>query len=230
MLEPKFFRLFDYPTNLLPNREVARLEDLSPDLATARLHTGATLGWPGWGLLYSLVMCNHPRNVPSVIVETGSNYGATTAILAQALLDLGCNDSKIVTFEIDEDCATRASALWERAGVADMITLVAGDIRQVFEDTLNEFFPDSRCRFALLDASHLEADVRFEFETLAPFLAEDAVVAFDNTYRIAETGEDQRVNGFLRSLVSGSKGHLINLPFCSWHTPGIALWQNSPDL
>ena len=222
--------MFDYSRGLLPNSEIARLEALSPDLATARTHTGATLGWPGWSLLYSLVLCHHPRNEPSVIIETGSNFGATTAILAQALLDLGCGDSRVVTFEIDEECAERARSLWTRAGVADMIHLVTGDVREVFEDSLRQFLDERQCRFALLDASHLEADVKYEFETIGPFLADDAVVVFDNTYQIAEIGEDQRVNGFLRSLETNSKGNLVNLPFCSWYTPGIAIWQSDPNL
>jgi hypothetical protein len=50
----------------------------------------------------------------------------------------------------------------------------------------------------------------------------------DNTYQIAEPHEDQRVNGFLKQLPAKHGGNIINLPFCSWFTPGLAIWQKSP--
>jgi hypothetical protein len=85
-------------------------------------------------------------------------------------------------------------------------------------------------RFAFLDASHLYDDVLFEFETLRPKLTDDALVLFDNTYRIADDDEDQRVNGVLKKILNDYGGNLINLEFVSWYTPGLAMWQKRPCL
>jgi hypothetical protein len=65
---------------------------------------------------------------------------------------------------------------------------------------------------------------------MAPKLADDALVLFDNTYRRAEKGEDPRVNGALRTIQKHYRGNLINLEFVSWFTPGLAIWQKAPNL
>ena len=65
--------------------------------------------------------------------------------------------------------------------------------------------------FAFLDESLLYEDVMFEFETILPNLAEDGLVLFDNTYQIAEPGEDQRVYGALCDIKQRHGGELINL-------------------
>ena len=48
---------------------------------------------------------------------------------------------------------------------------------------------------------------------------------FDNTYQIAEEGENPRVNGFLGEMQDRYGGNLVNIEFVSWYTPGLALWQ-----
>jgi hypothetical protein len=40
--------------------------------------------------------------------------------------------------------------------------------------------------------------------------------------------EDQRVNGALRYILRTHGGNLVNFPFCSWYTPGMAIWQKQP--
>ena len=85
-------------------------------------------------------------------------------------------------------------------------------------------------RFAFLDASHLQNDLLAEFDAVLPYLADDAIVAMDNTYQLAGPGEDQRVNGALKTFPERYGGNLINLEFCSWFTPGLAFWQKSPKL
>ncbi len=84
--------------------------------------------------------------------------------------------------------------------------------------------------FVFLDACHFYEDVLFEFESLLPKLADDALVLFDNTYPIAEENEDQRVNGALKTILDCHGGNLINLKFVSWYTPGLAIWQKQPNL
>ena len=71
-------------------------------------------------------------------------------------------------------------------------------------------------------------DVLFEFETILPKLSPTSIVMFDNTYKIAEHHEDQRVNGALKTIVSRHGGNVINLESVSWYTPGVALWQQTP--
>jgi hypothetical protein len=56
----------------------------------------------------------------------------------------------------------------------------------------------------------------------------DSLVVFDNSYRIASADENQRVNGALRYILRTHGGNLVNFPFCSWYTPGMAIWQKQP--
>ena len=62
------------------------------------------------------------------------------------------------------------------------------------------------------------------------FLTEDAIVLFDNTYQISEENEDPRVNGALKHILKTYGGNLINMEYVSWYTPGLAIWQNKPNL
>jgi predicted O-methyltransferase YrrM len=156
-----------------------------------------------------------------VIVETGTNWGCTTIVLAQALIDLGCS-GRVITFELEPDNMERAIDNIADAGVLEHVEFHLGDSRELLSKVLEN---ESDIRFAFLDASHLCADVMREFEAVLPKLTEDALVIFDNTYRIAEDGEDQRVNGFLREMQGRYGGNLINMEFVSWYTPGLAIWQ-----
>jgi hypothetical protein len=72
--------------------------------------------------------------------------------------------------------------------------------------------------------------VKKGFEIVLPKLADDALVIFDNTYGIADKGEDPRVNGFLRDMPALYGGNLINMEYVSWYTPGLAIWQKRPVL
>ena len=78
---------------------------------------------------------------------------------------------------------------------------------------------------AFLDGNHFHDHVVREFELIVDRMRPDGLVVFDNTALIAEGDEDPRVHGALRTIVSRFGGNLVNLPFCSWYTPGIAAWQ-----
>lgn len=221
MRPPKYHRMFDYNRALLPNKHLAALEEGVTGIEEARTKTGATIGYPGWGLLYHLLLSHLDRERTEVIVETGTNWGCTTIILAQALVDAGCA-GHVVTFEIDQGNATKARENLTSAGLAERVELHVGDSHVLLPKVLEE---EHILRVAFLDASHLYDDVLFEFETILPRLADDAVVMFDNTYRIAEEGEDSRVNGALKTIQERHGGNLINLEFVSWYTPGLAIWQ-----
>lgn len=213
--------MFNYNRNLLPNKHLAVLEEGIETIEQARLTTGATIGYPGWGLIYHLLLSHLDCGREEIIIETGTNWGCTTIVLAQALIDAGCK-GRVITFELEPENAERAKANLQAAGVADHVELHLGDSLQQLPKVLE---PLSGIRVALLDASHLYNDVKQEFEIVLPKLADDALVIFDNTYRIADAGEDQRVNGFIREMQGRYGGNLINMEFVSWYTPGLAIWQ-----
>lgn len=224
MKPPKFYRLFDYDRGRLPNAHLRALEDGVSDLETARTRSGATIGYPGWSLIYDLALCTLDPEADNPIVETGSNWGCTTIVLAQALIDRGAK-GHVWTVEIDPENAARARANYEAAGVADRITLIEGDAKATMADLAKTLPP---IRFAFLDGCHLHDDVVIEFEGVVERLASGALVVFDNTYLIAEAHEDQRVNGALKTILARHGGNLVNLPFVSWFTPGVAVWQRAP--
>ena len=226
MKTPIYHRMFGYATNLLPNRHLAFLEQGVKTIEEARERTGATIGYPGWGRIYHLLLSHLDRDREEILIETGTNYGCTTIILAQALIDSGCQ-GKVITIELEEKNVEVAKRNFEEAGVHSRIDLRCGNSREILPEVAQEI---NTTRFAFLDACHLYDDVVGEFEALFPKLVDDALVLFDNTYRIAEENEDQRVNGALKMILNRHGGNLINLEFVSWFTPGLAMWQKTPGL
>lgn len=223
---PLFHRMFGYDLLRLPNPHLAALEDGVRTIEEARARSGATIGYPGWGVIYHLLLAHLDRGRREVIVETGANWGCTTIVLAQALVDAGC-EGRVVTFELDPENAEIAGRNIEAAGLEDRVELHVGDSRGLIEPVLQA---ESGLRFVFLDASHLHNDVVAEFEIVRLKLAPDALVLFDNTYRIADDHEDPRVNRALRTIQERYGGNLINLEFVSWFTPGLAIWQRAPKL
>ena len=226
MKPPIYHRMFGYNRSLLPNPQLAVLEHGVTTIEQARQKSGATIGYPGWGLIYHLLLSHLNRSREEVILETGTNWGCTTIVMAQALIDAGCN-GRVITFELDAANAARARANWQAAGVSERVELLEGDSKENLPKALADIIG---VRAAFLDASHLYDDIKHEFEIVHPKLADDALVIFDNTYRIAEDGEDLRVNGFLRDMLQLYRGNLINMEFVSWYTPGLAIWQKRPAL
>lgn len=226
MREPRFYRRFDYDRRLLPNAVLAELEEGVVDIEGAKRRSGLTIGYPGWGLLYSMTLCTLHPDRENVIIETGSNLGCSTIVLGQALADSGAPGS-VQTIEIDEATAARARANIERAGLSGLVTLHEGDSRAVLPRILETV---RSVRVAFLDGSHDYADIRREFELVEPRVEPRGVVIFDNTAEMLEPGEagDPRVHGALREIVGSGRGQLVNFEFVSWHTPGIAVWQKDP--
>lgn len=87
MKNPLFFRGHSYDVRLLPVRQIRARERWAPEKVRSR--TGFSIGYPGWGLIYYLVLTQYRRGGHGLILETGTNEGATTAVLAHALLDAG---------------------------------------------------------------------------------------------------------------------------------------------
>ena len=226
MKEPKFHRMFNYNLELLPNQQLRLLEEGVSNIAEAEGRSGYTTGQPGWGLIYYLLLSHLDRNREEVIIETGTNWGCTTIILAQALVHSGCR-GKVITFEIDSENFKRAHNNLKEAGLIDRVDLRLGDSCKELSSMFDRL---SDIRFVFLDASHMYQDVKREFDLILPRLASDALVIFDNTYNISSEGEDRRVNGFLKDIKNLYGGNLINLEFVSWYTPGLAIWQRQPAL
>ena len=185
--------------------------------------TGRSLGHPGWGLLYHLALSTLRPNDDNLILETGTNLGSTAIVVAQALRDSG-RPGRVLTIEIDDQIAAEAERRFELAGVADLIDLTVGSSLEVLPSLLEP----GMVRIAFLDGNHYHDHVVKEFELIHEHLLDDSIVVFDNTYCIAEDREDPRVNGALRTILSRHGGNLVNLPVCSWYTPGMAFWQRRP--
>lgn len=218
--------MFGYDLSLLPNRHVASLEKGVTTIEEAKRKTGLTIGYPGWGFIYHCLLTHLDRSREELIIETGANQGVTTIIMAQALVD-SATRGKVVTIECDPQNAAKARENFAASGVGDRIELLEGSSHDLLPTALEGV---TDLRFAFLDASHLLEDVEREFTAILPFLADDALVLFDNTFALAEEGEDPRVNGFLKTLRERHGGNIVNLEFVSWFTPGLALWQKRPKL
>lgn len=226
MRKPVYHRMFGYDVSRLPNAHLAALERSVTNIEEAQQRTGFTIGYPGWGVIYHVLLAHLDRSREEIIIETGTNQGCTTIVLAQALVDAGCA-GRVLTFELDPENQAKARANIEAAGLSNRVEFILGDTRTTLPKVLTDV---SDLRFAFLDASHLLEDVMTEFHAVLPKLTPDALVLFDNTYAIAEPHEDQRVNGALKAIVAKHGGNLINLEFTSWFTPGLALWQKRPNL
>ena len=223
MRAPKFFRRYDYDRGLLPNAYLGELDDVA-DLAEAKEKTGWSIGYPGWGLLYYLASATLDPDIENVIIETGTNKGSSTIMLAQALIDSKVN-GHLHTFEIDPGFHDEATENLKRAGVSEVVTQYLGDAKTVLPNALAGL---GEVRLAFLDGAHFVQDVLEEFASVRTHLARNGLVIFDNTFLIADDDEDQRVHGALATLVSEYGGNLINFPSVSWFTPGVAIWQQHP--
>lgn len=224
MKKPKFFRQFGYDKTLLPNLFLAELEEGVESIEQAREKSGHTIGYPGWNLIYYILLSHLKPDQWNVIIETGTNLGCSTIILAQALKDSGAN-GRVYTVELAPENYGKAKYHFSQSGVNELIDARLGDSKEVLKQITQEV---SGVRTAFLDASHLLDDVLTEFEIIYPLLDEDSIVIFDNTYQIAEPHEDQRVFGALHKIQEIYGGNLANFEFVSWYTPGMAIWQKTP--
>lgn len=214
----------DYDRRLLPNGHLRALEEGIETRDDWEARTGASVGYPAWGLLYSLVLCRLKPDAFNLVIETGTNVGSSAIVLAQAIRD-SRGTGILRTVEIDEANHAKAAKNFAAAGVSDLVEQHLGDAIERLPAMLEGPHPVA---IAFLDGSHLFEQVIAEFELVEPRLEPDSIVVFDNTYRIAEPHEDQRVHGALRAIQDRFGGNLVNLPFCSWYTPGMAVWQRTP--
>ena len=215
------YRIVDYDRTLIPSRFVAFLDEGVIDERDWVARSGRSLGHPGWGWVYHSVLMALDPDRPNVLVETGTNVGSTAIVVAQAILDSG-RDAMLHTIELDPDIHAEARRRFELAGVSHVITPHLGDSLSVLRTIAASV---DRIDIAFLDGNHFHDHVVAEFELIVDLVRDDGLVLFDNTGLISEGAEDPRVNGGLRTILSRFGGNLVNLPFCSWYTPGMAVWQ-----
>ena len=207
-------RIFDYDHHLLPNRYLGELESRSPDLETAVKLTGLSIGYPAWNLLYYALLCSIPTT-DAVVVETGTNHGFSTIVMAQALKDAGSHE-KVWTVDIDPEIVPRAKANVERAGLSDYVEFLVGDSIAFLKE-----FADAHDHidFAFLDGNHELDHVVNEFELIHDGIAAClGKVYFDNTM-------SGGVADALRRIQDTHGGNLVRFDNCSWSPPGNAIWQ-----
>lgn len=207
-------RRFDYDRRLLPNQFVAGTDAESRDLTSAVGATGLSMGYPAWNLLYYSLLCSVARDSP-LVVETGTNLGFSTILMAQALKDAG-RSGRVLTVDIDAGAVREAEENAEKAGVRELITFAIDDSVSFLRRVRAE---EERIDFAFVDGGHSEARVMAEFEILHPLLvAASGKAYFDNT-------SSGGVAAALRGIRERFGGNLVEFGNCSWCPPGAALWQ-----
>jgi predicted O-methyltransferase YrrM len=208
-------RMMSYNVELLPNRYLAEMDRGMTDLDSAKQKTGLTIGYPAWNLLYFAVLCSLPAEKNCVVVETGTNRGISTILLAQALKDAGVA-SVVQTVDIDPDVVRIAQENVARAGLSEYVKFHVEDSHAFLLRFVKE---NSEVHFAFLDGNHTYRHVRKEFDILYPaIVAGRGSAYFDNT----------AAGGVFRALLyirRAYPGNLVEFLNCSWNPPGNAIWQ-----
>jgi predicted O-methyltransferase YrrM len=213
-------RRFDYERRLLPNPEVAALEP--PEATGAEQIAGTTdwsIGYPAWNLLYySLYTSILPELDDVVVLETGTNRGISSIVMAQALEDLGTS-ALLHTVELDPELVAVARENVERAGLGHRVDFHIGDAIEFLAEMAERH---DHFDFVLIDDLHTYEQVMKEIEIVVPRVApRGGKVYFDN----AAWGD------VLAALVDMKKvhgGNVVHFDNCSYKPPGNAIWQ--PDL
>jgi predicted O-methyltransferase YrrM len=218
------YRIVDYDRSVIPNRFVAFLDEGVIDEVDWVARSGRSLGHPGWGWVYHTVLMLLDADRDNIVVETGTNVGSTAILVAQAIIDSG-RKGLLHTIELDPDIHAEAMRRFDLAGVSSVIKAHLGDSLEVLPEVISGI---EEMAVVFLDGNHFHNHVVSEFELVVDKIRPDGVVIFDNTGAVGEGEEDPRVNGALRTIVHNHGGNLVNLPFCSWYTPGIAIWQRQP--
>jgi len=221
MKPPKFYRISAYDKNLLPNPILQELEEGAGTPEEWQRTTGLSPGHPAWGIIYHVALaCLHPEQENNII-ETGTNWGSSSIILAQAIRDSG-RAGRLHTIEIDTTNQEIAIDRVSQAGLTDLVDFHLGNSTKIIQQIVSAL--DS-VRMAYLDGGHEIDTVMEEFQVVQQKLTHGGIILLDNTYPITEKDETARVSEALKTIKSEFGGNIINLPFVSWYTPGLAIWQ-----
>jgi predicted O-methyltransferase YrrM len=210
-------RRFDYDRRFLPNPLIAELEPAEVQSADGTAgRTDWSLGYPAWNLLYYALYCSLlPEQEDVVVLETGTNRGLSTIVLAQALVDLGIR-AVVETVEIDPDLVTLARQNVQSAGLSDRVRFHCGDAVSFLDEAAERF---DHFDFVLIDDDHAYEHVLKQIRIVCPKVAASGgKVYFDN----AAWGD---VEDALRRMSQIFGGNLIHFDNCSWRPPGNAIWQ-----
>jgi len=225
-------RRFDYDRGLLPNSHLRTLEPSNPapepQPADEEAHyveyvqwlgdSGMSMGYPSWNLLYySMISSLLPRQEDAVVVETGTNRGLSTIVMAQALSDLGI-DAVVETVDFDPQMTETAKRHVGDAGLADRVNFHTGDSIE-FLAALVERVP--HLDFVFLDDAHDRDHVVRQMDIVCPKVAvRRGKVYFDN----AGAGGVAEALPYLKQTYGGN---LVEFANCSMSPSGNAIWQ--PD-
>jgi len=152
----------------------------------------------GGRLLYTLIRASRPATV----VEFGTSFGISTIHLAAAVRDNGTG--RVVSTELNAAKVARARANLAEAGLADVVTILAGDARETLADL------PGPVGFVLLDGwKNLYLPV---LRLLEPRLTPGALVIADDTISLAAEMGDylgyvrDPANGYLSVLFPDADG------------------------
>lgn len=207
-------RIFDYDRHRLPNAYLAEMEAGCETLGDGVLKTGLSIGYPAWNLLYYSLFCSINSNNP-IVIETGTNLGFSTIVMAQALKDRKV-DATVKTVEINPLVVEQAKNHARQAEVEAFIQFFVENSIIFLQQLATEI---SHIDFAFLDGNHTAKHLISEFELVYPLVkACRGKVFFDNTSSggVAEA---------LQHIHSSYGGNLIEFANCSWSPPGNAIWQ-----
>lgn len=221
MKTPRFYRRFDYDRALLPNPYLRELEEGVANTDEAEKRTGWTIGYPGWGLIYQMLLNHFEWDKSNNVIETGTNWGCSTIVLAQAVKD-SRGGGHVHSIEIEREFVDKADDNLRAAGLRDLVTLHHGNSLEQLPKILAGL---DGVRAAFLDGAHQHDTVVAEFEMVLKKLAPTGIVLFDNTFSLFEDEPDQRVWRALQTIKSRHGGNVVNFEFTSWYTPGLAVWQ-----
>lgn len=200
-------RMVAYDRRLLVNEQLV--------LAEQESEIGLSMGYPSWGLLYYSLLCALPPSGAVTVIETGTNLGLSTIVLAQALHDAG-RAGTVHTVDLDPDRIKLAEEKVSQAGLTDLVRFHQGDSIRFLTDFCRGRPP---VHFAFLDACHDYLAIIQEFMAVRRSVtAAGGLVYFDNT-------SAGGVAKALRRIRRRYRGDLVMFPACSWHPPGNAIWQ-----
>jgi len=149
------------------------------------------------------------------VVETGTNRGVSTIVIASALKDLAA-DARVRTVELNPALSEQAQSNVAAAGLSEFVEFNVDDSQDFLRQLCTEV---DHIDFAFLDADHSARHVLGEFELIHEKVAvRNGKVQFDNT---VEGG----VANALQVIKERYGGNLVQFDNCSWGPPGNALWQ-----
>ena len=142
---------------------------------------------------------------PTVIVETGTYKGHTTAAIAQTLLDCGHKDFHIWTAEIDHHCAADAKAYMAANDLDKYVTVYHGDAQEMLEKIPGTF------DFAYVDGGEDRVEI---VKYIHGRMSYDGVVLMDDANQHIFFVRPSLLMGNHRGLAVFTKQSKINFRAC----------------